>query len=195
MLHKMQTSAYWLDYAAQQAGSMISSTTEQEQQAMEERLDSVATEQAQQSIEQTVEESGFNAIRQQTGSIETSATEQVPHSIDAPLEACTTEQVQESIEESAQEAGLDDNAQPGLWDAGSAMDPASPAPLFRPSEQFLARAAEERARGARGPAEGARTIDRIWRCRLCRHGPACQHPACGLAHALCDLLPPQRSAH
>ena len=149
---------------------MASSVTEQAQQSIEMpeqesgcdaigqqtgTMTASGMEQAQQSIEAT-EDSGVDSIGQQTASIESSRTNKISP---PPPEACTTEQVQESIEESVQEAGLDDNAQPGLWDAGSAMDPASPAPLFRPSEQFLARAAEERARGARGPAEGAHAID------------------------------------
>ena len=45
----------------------------------------------------------------------------------------------------------------------------------------------------RQPAQaGSHPVDRLWRCRLCKHGAdhGRHHPECNFAHSLCELLPP-----
>ncbi len=36
----------------------------------------------------------------------------------------------------------------------------------------------------------AMEVHALWRTRLCRHGPNCEHVGCVFAHRLCDLSPP-----
>lgn len=116
-----------------------------------------------------------------TESIAFSATEPALDSIEEPLRIIATEPVLETIDEPLHESPIeepfresapDDEVQAGLSEAKTATAPVS------------------EARYTRAPAQAAHSIDRIWRCRLCKHGPDCDYPACGFAHSLRDLLPP-----